>query len=310
MTQDETGTRRPRARRELPRVLAELGPQMVDDGRYAESLPPLDEILRKTAAKSDSSAEAVVVAASLVRCFALSKMGQRDAALASLDELVDHHGGSRDRGVLVVVADALQHKRNVLHAAGFGREGMAVDEELVRRFGAAIEAEFREATAFALAGWSYRLLYERRVDEAVAVSDQLVERNEEETDLELQRSVGELMLAHAQALVTLQLGQEKLWLRIAANLVIMPAVLVQERLRRRATKGCLNESTRRSTGLLGQQTSFLRRRMDAQRQRCTQALKVTRLLLARTQGDDIELSQQEETARQYQRVAHLGLGRI
>jgi hypothetical protein len=175
----------PVAQREVLDALLKKGDALAKLGRFAESVEVWDEVVTRCADGAPAGRTRAVIVALVKKAEALAGLGD-DVAVVEvtallLDACADLEPSVRVRRIRL---RALELKRDALQASDLSGAA-AVDEEIVREFGEAQELEFRWGVAFALSHKAWTLLRQDRVNEALLVSERIVQRFLGEPDVTL-----------------------------------------------------------------------------------------------------------------------------
>lgn len=134
--------------------------------------------------------------------------GMPEKAVASFDELLQHHASSVELAKQHIVAQALCTKGVTLWQLQRSDETIAVYDELLQRFGESQVLPLQEQVAKALYNKGFALMQLHRNKEVIAACDELLQRFGESKALSLQEQVSNALLNKGVALEKLQRNEE------------------------------------------------------------------------------------------------------
>lgn len=172
----------PVAQRRLGEALLKKGATLVKLGRGRESLAILDEVWVRYTSGEFGERASIGVTALIAKAAVLLKLGDAAAAIELTDRVQTECAAQEESDR--VRRWRLQAFRLKLKALGqtSSAETASVDEEIIRVFSGTKDPEFREIVMFALVRRGLVLLREGQVEDALAISDTIVERIRDEPD--------------------------------------------------------------------------------------------------------------------------------
>jgi hypothetical protein len=166
----------PVAEREVLDALVQKGDALSKLRRFAESVEVWDEVVNRCADGAPAGRTDAVIVALMEKAEALSAVGDDAAVLEVTDVLLSSCRELQPTlRVRRIRLRAMALKRDTLAATDL-RSAATVDHEIVSELAEAIEPEFRRAVAFALSHQAWTLLRQDRVNDALLVSDRIIQR--------------------------------------------------------------------------------------------------------------------------------------
>jgi tetratricopeptide (TPR) repeat protein len=190
---------------------------LIESGRLAEALSVYDDLVRRFGADTDPSVVRSVRWARINATGTLNKLQRFEETLARCGEIVERYGSDPDPAVVVDVLSARLNRMEAL--AELQRTGEAVScfDEIVSicdgfDSGGAqgLEIRIRQDHVSALGMKSMILLRQGKVDEALAASDEVIERFGADQHLEVRSVVARCLLARAAVLHHFERWQEEI----------------------------------------------------------------------------------------------------
>ena len=121
-----------------------------EDRRFEKAIEIADRYLTSLRADSPNTPESVVARILNAKAFALEKLSNYVAAIATLDEVVKHFGTSSDPETRLQAAIALANKGVTLNQQGESERSVAIADEVIERFGDCDIPDLQSSLAMAL----------------------------------------------------------------------------------------------------------------------------------------------------------------
>ena len=190
---------------------------LIESGRTAEALPVYDDLVRRFGADTDPSVVRSVRWAQINTTGALNKLRRFEETLTRCGEIVERYGADPDPAVIVDVLSARLNKMEALAELQRTDEAISCFDEIVsicdgfEDGGASgLEIRIRQDHVSALGMKSMILLLQGKPEEALAASDEVVERFGADQHPEIRSGVARCLLARAAVLHHFERFQEEI----------------------------------------------------------------------------------------------------
>ncbi len=185
-------------------ALARIGARLVDQNRFQEALSVSDEILRRFGSTDVPMIHDAMAGVLAKKGETLAQMNRPDEALAVWEDVVRRFGSSDSRTARETVAVSLVRRGSLLADLNRPQDALDAMDDVIRRFGTtSMETSLRTAITTALLGKARALKSLNRLQEAVAVYDEVLDRHSGDTTLESVGSVATALVAKGAVLVSL-----------------------------------------------------------------------------------------------------------